>query len=234
MQARPERDVAGTTPEDEPRPVGQPDDDVAELGLPCHPRTACSRTSPSRARGPRSGHRSAAARRWRRSGAGAADWRTSMTGMVLRQSSRPAPSSRTTERTSRSPAGGASGSLSSSRVRTPERREIGLAATRRRRRVEPGLQLGLGQVPRPADRGDLERRRLTRTQEQPARRNQDRSQVDGVDDAVGPSDGVGLEFREADRLPGQLDRLFRRLRDARQHELIGVAHRASPGRSRGV
>ena len=73
MPARPERDIAGPSPEDIARPVRKPNDDVAQAGLPRSLVGQARESSRSLARGPRSAHRSAAVRRWRRSEAGAAD-----------------------------------------------------------------------------------------------------------------------------------------------------------------
>ena len=111
MPARPERDIAGPAPEDEPRPVGQPDDDVAEARASSRPRNRMLGEFP----GPWLADRdrrvvpqpliSGAEAGWR------GGLRTSMTGISFFQRTRPVPSSRTTSRKSCSSVGGGIGNL---------------------------------------------------------------------------------------------------------------------------
>ncbi len=94
------------------------------------------------------------------------------------------------------------------------------------RRFEFGFELGTRKTGDPADHRQIERGRLPRSQEQPTRRDQDGSQIDRVDDCIGPSDRVGLDLGRMDRLARQLDRV----RHSRQDQLIGKGIEHNPSR----
>ncbi len=129
-----------------------------------------------------------------------------MTGMFLRQSMRPPLSFNTTDKTSRSPAAGSAGQFES-KLSPAARGEIERSlmprwpVTSRTTRSTATL----GRSAPPVDRGEIERCGLLRTEQQPARRQQDGPQIHRVDDRVGPRDRVGLDRWELNRLAYQLD-----------------------------